>query len=89
MSFQAASRDLVTTKQLHTLYLIGGNDVDDSCNFHHHADLRVRGGALIKKNLRVCENIFINGNINADSGFFENFISGNILLINTIMEKTP
>lgn len=59
MSFRPATKDLHQTTQLTSLYLIGGYDANPNISTSTlHVDLRVAGGAFIKKNLIIGGNIY-------------------------------
>ena len=89
MSFQVGSKDLFVTHQFSTLYLVGGNDINgnSTASIQKQGDLRVAGGALVSKSLRVGDNLYVDGNIFASSVFVDDFLSGNVLLIDTIGER--
>ena len=90
MSFQIGSKDLHVTQQFSTLILVGGNDVNanNSSSIQKEADLRVAGGALVNKSLRVRDNVYVDGNAYVNSMFADKMISGESLLIDNITDRS-
>ena len=96
MSFRPATKDLHQTTQLTSLYLIGGYDASpDIGTSTLNVDLRVAGGALIKKNIVVVGNVYsqnILANITSESIYVSRItekhhgqeikVNGNLVLIN-------
>jgi predicted nicotinamide N-methyase len=91
MSFQNASKDLFTSKQLASLKLIGGKDVDidpaTNGSLMKTGDLAVAGGVLIKKQLRVCEGSLFWGNLTAPT-IINTTLHGNTVILHNLFENT-
>lgn len=91
MSFQNATKDLFISKQLASLLLVGGKDVDINSatigSIRKTGDLRVAGGALVEKNLRIGGTTLVGGNLNADTIVNQTLV-GNIAYLDKIIEKS-
>ena len=81
MSFNTSSSAHNQNRQFSTLWLTGGYDPDDCNPKKLRIDLRVSGGALIKRNLAVLGNITAKGTI--QSNMAGNLITNAICAANT------